>query len=210
MPLHFNDIRTNVIDGIHKLFKLEIERENGERKTIYFILERGKREKTKIKNREREGEIFFIFILERNERPKNSISVSGSLQGSWRILNGDHRRWIQSAFNLSDAHFGNFCEHSGTFNCLKAGLTALHHSQNGEGVVAVSPRYGDRLRSKHSIFWAARKVSGILNAVDPGEKPQIDVINIAQWKREGKEWIQQKFGLRITSPEGPITTPCYT
>ena len=89
--------------------------------------------------------------------------------------------------------------HEGNFNMLHSVISHIVKYQAGRGLVAVSPRYAQRILRKFSVMWPLpeAEVTGILNAIDG--LPGIDVTmeEMLDNKRDAKLGFQQEYGLQV-------------
>ena len=89
--------------------------------------------------------------------------------------------------------------HEGSFNMLHSVVSHIVKHQAGRGLVAVSPRYAQRILRKFSVMWPLpeTEVTGILNAIDGLPGVDVSMEEMLENKKTAKLAFQQEHGLQV-------------
>ena len=92
--------------------------------------------------------------------------------------------------------------HEGNFNMLHSVVSHIVQHQAGRGLVAVSPRYAERILRKFSVMWPlpGTEVTGILNAIDGLPGTDVSMEEMLEGKKQAKLAFQAEHGLKVLMP----------
>ena len=154
----------------------------------------------------------FLEYIKPSLRPRVLVTLhNADYNTKFKLGTRTRNEYIYSILNLTmDRMTRQSCEHSGYFDFLYILVRHVAELQNGNGFVAVSPRYAERCYVKFSRFWKLpqAKVIGILNGFEDKDRVftgPADFKSLFESKVNAKEQLQARLGLQVGSEKKMLT-----